>query len=62
MKPIINPCEKCDKRSLACHDKCKKHKAYVKIRAEIIRRINANLRQNDIKSYKPAVHQTYQKR
>lgn len=62
MKPIINPCEKCVKRYRACHDKCKKHQAYVKIRAEIIRRINANLRQNDIKSYKPAVYQMCRKR
>lgn len=24
MKSISNPCEKCVKRFLACHDKCKK--------------------------------------
>ena len=54
---LPNPCFNCTQRHAACHDNCRKYQVYIKIKAEIKRRIAENFRQNDRRLYKPAVRQ-----
>lgn len=59
MKKIPNPCGSCSERHTACQDGCRKHKAYVKIKNEVERRIRASVRECNRYTYKPVVHQMY---
>ena len=61
MKNIPNPCGSCTERHTACQDGCRKHKAYIKIKSEVERRIRANIRSCSHYTYKPVVHQMFHK-
>ena len=52
---IHNPCLECQSRSFACHDKCRKYQAYAKIKHEVSKRIERNIKGNK-PVFKPAVY------